>query len=122
MNISVPITDGWQRHNKVKQAQYSLDKTRNSMNQFKQAIDFQIINARTTLASAIAALNNQEENKVLAEKVFNSTKIKYAQGLGSSFEVLQSETDLQTALGSYYQALYNAGIARIAYQRALGKL
>jgi outer membrane protein TolC len=122
MNISVPIMDGWQRHNKVKQAQYSLDKTRNSVNQFKQAIDFQIINARTTLASAIAALNNQEENKVLAEKVFNSTKIKYAQGLGSSFEVLQSETDLQTALGSYYQALYNAGIARIAYQRALGKL
>lgn len=122
MNISVPITDGWQRHNKVKQAQYSLDKTRNSVNQFKQAIDFQIINARTTLASAIAALNNQEENKVLAEKVFNSTKIKYAQGLGSSFEVLQSETDLQNALGSYYQALYNAGIARIAYQRALGKL
>jgi outer membrane protein len=122
MNISVPITDGWQRHNRVKQAQYSLEKTRNSMNQFKQAIDFQIINARTTLASAIAALNNQEENKVLAEKVFNSTKIKYAQGLGSSFEVLQSETDLQNALGSYYQALYNAGIARIAYQRALGKL
>jgi outer membrane protein TolC len=122
MNISVPITDGWQRHNRVKQAQYSLDKTRNSVTQFKQAIDFQIINARTTLASAIAALNNQEENKVLAEKVFNSTKIKYAQGLGSSFEVLQSETDLQNALGSYYQALYNAGIARISYQRALGKL
>lgn len=122
MNISVPITDGFQRHNRVKQAQYSLEKTRNSMAQFKQAIDFQIINARTSLASAIAALNNQEENKVLAEKVFNSTKIKYAQGLGSSFEVLQAETDLQNALGSYYQALYNAGVARIAYQRALGKL
>lgn len=122
MNISVPITDGFQRHNKMKQAQYSLDKTRNTMNQFKQAIDFQVINARTSLSSAIAALNNQEENKVLAEKVFNSTKIKYAQGLGSSFEVLQSETDLQNALGSYYQALYNAGIARIAYMRALGKL
>ncbi len=122
LNISVPITDGWQRHNKIKQSQYTLDKTRNSMDQFKQAIDYQIINARTTLASAIAALNSQEENKVLAEKVFNTTKIKYQQGLGSSFEVLQAETDLQNALGSYYQALYYAGIARIAYQRALGKL
>ncbi len=122
LNIRVPITDGWQRHNKIKQSQYTLDKTRNSMTQFKQAIDFQIINARTTLASAIAALNSQEENKALAERVFNTTKIKYQQGIGSSFEVLQAETDLQNALSSYYQALYNAGIARIAYQRALGKL
>ncbi len=122
VNLRVPITDGWQRHNKVKQSQYTLDKTRNSIDQFKQAIDFQIINARTTLASAIASLNNQEENKVLAEKVFNTTKIKYQQGLGSSFEVLQAETDLQNALSNYYQALYYAGIARIAYQRALGKL
>lgn len=92
------------------------------MEQFKQAIDYQIINARTTLSSAIAALNNQEENKALAEKVFNTTKIKYQQGIGSSFEVLQAETDLQNALSSYYQALYYAGVAKIAYQRALGKL
>lgn len=122
MNIRVPITDGGQRHNKIKQSQYTLDKTRNSMEQFKQAIDYQIINARTTLSSAIAALNNQEENKALAEKVFNTTKIKYQQGIGSSFEVLQAETDLQNALSSYYQALYYAGVAKIAYQRALGKL
>ena len=122
VNLQVPITDGWQRHNRVKQAQYALEKTRNSINQFKQVIDFQIINARTSFLNAIAVLNNQDENKVLAEKVYNTTKIKYEQGLGSSFEVLQAETDLQVALTNYYQALYNAGIARIAYQRALGKL
>jgi outer membrane protein TolC len=122
VNIRVPIIDGGQRINKVKQAQYTLEKTRNNINQFKQAIDFQVINARTSLSNAIAVLDNQEENKVLAEKVFNTTKIKYEQGLGSSFEVLQAETDLQVALTNYYQALYNAGIARIAYQRALGKL
>jgi outer membrane protein TolC len=122
INISVPITDGFQRHNRVKQAQYALEKTRNSIDQFEQIIDFQMVNARTTLANSITVLNNQEENKVLAEKVFSTTKIKYEQGIGSSFEVLQAENDLQTALTNYFQALYNAGIARIGYQRAVGKL
>lgn len=122
INISVPLTDGFQRHNRVKQAQYALEKTRNNIDQFKQVIDFQLVNARTTLANSIAVLNNQEENKVLAEKVFQTTKIKYEQGIGSSFEVLQAENDLQTALTNYFQALYNAGLARISYQRALGKL
>jgi outer membrane protein TolC len=122
VNLSVPITDGFQRHNRVKQAEYTLEKTRNSRKQFEQYIDFQVMNARTSLTNAIAAYNNQQENKELAEKVFNTTRIKYEQGLGSSFEVLQAETDLQTALNNYYSSLYGAGIARIAYMRALGKL
>jgi outer membrane protein TolC len=122
VNLSIPITDGFQRHNRVKQAEYTLEKTRNSRKQFEQYIDFQIMNARTSLTNAIAAYNNQQENKELAEKVFNTTRIKYEQGLGSSFEVLQAETDLQTALNNYYSSLYSAGIARIAYMRALGKL
>jgi outer membrane protein TolC len=122
VNVSVPITDGWQRHNRVKQAQYSLEKTRNSIDRFQQAIDYQIINTRNSLSNAIVALNNQEENKALAERVFETTKIKYEQGLGSSFEVLQAETDLQVALTNYYQALYNAGVARITYMQSLGQM
>jgi outer membrane protein len=122
VNISVPITDGWQRYNKVKQAQYNVQKTKNTLDRFKQVIDYQIINTRTSLSNAIVALNNQEENKALAERVFESTKIKYEQGIGSSFEVLQAETDLQVALTNYYQALYNAGIARITYMQSLGKM
>ena len=122
VNISVPIFDGNQRRNKVKQAQYSLEKNRNSLKQFEQLVDFQIVATRTQLVNAVSALNMQEENKALAEKVYNTTKIKYEKGLGSSFEVLQSETSLQDALNNYYQAIYNAIIAKIGYRRALGKL
>lgn len=68
------------------------------------------------------ALNAQIENKELAERVFETTKVKYQRGLGSSFELLQTETALQEALGNYYQALYNGVIAKINYMRALGKL
>ncbi len=122
VNLRVPLTDGNQRRHRLTQANYSLEKNRNTEAQFKQAIDVQIISARSTLTNALATLKNQVENKELAEKVFNSTRIKYQQGLGSSFEVLQAETDLQTAFNNYYQALYDAGIARVGYMRALGKL
>jgi outer membrane protein TolC len=122
LSFNVPIFDGNQRKNKVKQAQYALDKNRNSLKQFEQYVDFQIIASRTQLVNAISTLNNQEENKALAERVFYTTKTKYEKGLGSSFEVLQSETSLQDALSNYYQAIYNAVIAKISYRRALGKL
>ena len=122
LSVNVPIFDGNQRRNKVKQAQYSLEKNRNSLKQFEQLVDFQIVATRTQLVNAISALSTQEDNKQLAERVYNTTKTKYEKGLGSSFEVLQSETSLQDALSNYYQAIYNAIVAKIGYRRALGKL
>jgi outer membrane protein len=122
VSLNVPIFDGNQRRNKKKQAEFALEKNRNSIKQFQQLVDFQIVASRTQLVNSISALNTQEENKALAEKVYNTTKVKYEKGLGSSFEVLQSETSLQDALSNYYQAIYNAIIAKIGYRRALGKL
>jgi len=64
----------------------------------------------------------QEKNMQLAERVYNSVKKKYEQGLGSSFEVLQSDTDMQQAQSNYFRALYDAIIARVSYLKALGTL
>jgi outer membrane protein TolC len=58
----------------------------------------------------------------LAEKVYNTEKKKYEAGLGSSFSILQSDTDMQTAQLNYFKALYDAVIAKVSYLKALGKL
>ncbi|TAD86189.1 MAG: TolC family protein [Bacteroidetes bacterium] len=122
LNITMPLYDGGQRRQRIQQAMYAAEKNANTISQVKQVIDLEIVLARTQLTNAISAINVQEDNKALAEKVYETTKIKYEKGLGSSFEVLQSETSLQESLNNYYQALYNAVIARIGYSRALGKL
>jgi outer membrane protein TolC len=70
----------------------------------------------------LLSLDVQERNLQLAQRVYNSTKLKFEQGVGSSFEVLQSDTDYQTAQSNYFNALYNAVIAKISYLSALGKL
>jgi outer membrane protein TolC len=58
----------------------------------------------------------------LAQKVYNTTKRKYEQGLGSSFELLQTETSYEAAQSNYFQALYDAVVAKITYYRSLGRL
>ena len=58
----------------------------------------------------------------LDENVYNTTKKKFEQGLGSSFEVLQADTEMQTAQSNYFNALYNAIVAKVSYQYSLGKL
>jgi outer membrane protein TolC len=122
LNINMPIFDGFQRRYKMEQAQLTAEKTENNLTFLKQAIDFEQSITKNTLRSALADLDLQERNMQLAEKVFNTTKLKYQEGLGPSFEVLQADTELQRAQANYFNALYNAIVARISYQSSLGRL
>lgn len=123
ININVPLFDGFQRRYKVQQSQLRLEQVDNNINNIKQVIDLQQTIARQTLLTAITNLDVQEKNMLLAERVYNTTKVKYEQGVSTfSYEVILAQSDLITAQSNYYNALYNAVVARIDYLQSLGKL
>jgi outer membrane protein TolC len=122
LNVSIPIFDGFQRKYRVVQSQLNVEKVENTIENVKQAIDFEQVATKESLRNALLNLDAQERNMQLAERVYNATKLKFEQGLGSSFEVLQADADFQTAQSNYFNALYNATVAKISYQYSLGKL
>lgn len=122
LNISVPLFDGQQKKQKIRQSQYTLDKLNNSLDNLKKGIDLERTVAKNTLTNALLNMDMQEKNMELAEKIYNTEKKKYEEGIGSSFAILQSDTDLQLAQSNYFKALYDAVIAKVSYLKALGKL
>jgi outer membrane protein TolC len=122
INVSVPIFDGFQKKNRIRQSEFTLEKVQNTLDMTKKSIDMEKTVAKNSLINAIVAMDAQEENMELAVKVYNSVKIKYEQGVGSSFESLQADTDLQQAQSNYFRAMYEAALAKINYLKALGKL
>ncbi|MGZ5253415.1 MAG: TolC family protein, partial [Flavitalea sp.] len=122
LNLNVPIFTGLQRNRRIEQAELNLEKTTNSIDNLKRAIDLQQVASFSQLKNSLSSLDIQTRNTELAERVYNSTKLKFEQGLGSSFEILQAETSLEEAQGNYFQALYEAVVARFSYLRSLGKL
>ncbi|WP_207491956.1 TolC family protein [Aridibaculum aurantiacum] len=122
LNVNVPIFDGFQRKQRVEQSRLNLQKLENTIGNVKQAIDLQQVVTQKSLTNALLNLDAQDRNMKLAESVYATTKKKFEQGLSSSFEVLQADTELQNAQSNYFTALYNAIVARIGYQSSLGKL
>jgi len=122
LNINIPIFDGFQRKYKIQQSRYSVEKAGNSLDYIKQVIDLEQLATRETLKNSLLNLDAQQRNMDLAQRVFNTTKTKFQEGVGNSFEVLQADADYQTAQANYFSALYNAIVAKISYQKALGKL
>ena len=122
LSVNLPIFDGFQKKYKIKQSQFTLEKIQNTLDETKKGIDLERAVAKNTLINSILAMDAQEKNMELAQRVFNTVKTKYANGVGSSIETLQADTDLQQAQSNYFRALYDAVLAKIVYIRSLGKL
>jgi outer membrane protein TolC len=122
LQVNMPIFSGFSKNQKIKEASYNLQKHQNTIKNVEQSIDLQKTVARKTLVNNLKIMDASEKNMQLAQNVYNTTKKKYEQGLGSSFEVLTADTDLQNAQSNYFTALYNALIAKVNYMKALGKL
>ncbi|MEP7230678.1 MAG: TolC family protein [Ginsengibacter sp.] len=122
LRLNVPIFDGGAKNARIAQARYNVMKTENSLDNLKESIDNDIAQARINMKSAMLTLDNQKRNIELAQQVYNTTKLKYEQGLGSNQEINQAQTDLVTAQNNYYGSLYDAINAKIDFQRAAGKL
>lgn len=122
IKLSVPLFDGNARNARISKARLELNKVKNTQTLLAQSIDMEVANSRNKIKAAITTLKNQRENVGLAEKVYNTTKLKYEQGLGSNMEIYNAETDLKMAQNNYYGALYDAVIAKIDFQKAIGQL
>jgi outer membrane protein TolC len=122
LSVNIPIFDGFQKKYKIQQSKFTLEKVQNTLDQTMKGIDLERTIAKNTLTNAILTMDAQEKNMQLAERVYTTVKKKYEQGVGSSFEILQADTDFQQAQSNYFRALYDAIIAKISYQKALGKL
>lgn len=122
LNLNIPIFDGFAKDSRIKSARLAMQKTENQMNDLKNQIDQEVDKSVITIRNAIVTLDLQRQNMALAQEVYNQTKLKYDNGLGSNLEITVAETDLRTAQTNYYTALYDAIVARIDYLKAIGKL
>ncbi|GAA4784707.1 TolC family protein [Olivibacter ginsenosidimutans] len=122
LTLKVPIFDGFARRSRVRQSEVELQKInqdiRNTSNSLKMAYD----NATNQLKNSLTTIKTQEENKQLAEEVFNSTQNNYQNGLASLTDLLTSETDLVAAQNSYNEALLKYKVAQIELIKSNGNI
>lgn len=122
IKINAPIFDGGARNARIGRAKLEVQRSNNNLDILKSSIDNDIAQSVLRTRSALKAIEAQQRNIILAEQVYNSTKLKYEQGLGSNQEIYSSQTELQVAQNNYYGSLYDLINAKIDFLKASGKL
>lgn len=122
IKLNVPIFDGFGRKAKVERANVALTIARNQVNDLKRGITLEVENARVEYLTMKQRVESQKKNLALAEKIYNTTQIKYTEGVGSSIELTQSEQSLYQSQENYIQARYQLLLAKRKLDRALGNI
>lgn len=122
LNINVPIFSGFAKDARIDKARLQLQQTLNNMEALKLSIDKEVQQASNTYRSALATLDNQKRNMELAQQVYDQTRLKFQNGIGSNTEIATAQSDLSVAQNNYILATYDAINAKIDYLKATGKL
>lgn len=121
-SLSIPIFDGFLKSNKIQKNKLQAKQLMESFDQLENSIDLQIQQSKTNMTNAMDNMRAQKENMELAEEIYNVTKIKYQEGVGSNLEVVEADADYKEAQTNYYNALYEALVAKVELEKAYGKL
>ncbi len=120
LQLNIPIFGGFKRTNQVKEARLNIERTNNTLDSQKLAINFEVERSKTIFKNSLLQLESQDRNLELANSVVDLSQRKYKAGVGSNLEVNQAQTELLRAQNNYFSSLLEAVTAQSDLQKALG--
>jgi outer membrane protein TolC len=120
MSLRVPIFAGGMTRSKIAETNIKIEKAKNELANFDRYAEFEYLNAKNGYAVNLKQAENQKSNLALAQRIYDKATLKYKEGVGSTLEMMQAETELRTANNNYMNAIYDLVLSKIEFQHATG--
>lgn len=105
VSLNIPIFSSLGRTAATQRAKIDLDKANENLIQVEQELQLQIATAKSDYQFAIEDFNNKKQNLDLAERIEKKNETKFFEGIASSFDLRQAQTQLYSAQQEYLQAM-----------------
>ena len=122
IGLQLPLFDGFYKKSKIDQVRIKIKQNENNKSDALRGINLEINQALNSYKEAKKTLQLQEQNKQLAELIYNTTSTKFKEGVGSSFEAVSADNEFTQAKINYINALYELNVAQINLKKAYGTL
>jgi len=119
-SLVIPLTTSGGNISRIKQAELNLRKTQNNKSLLKQNLILGVNTARNKLINEYETYLTQKQNVVLAEKIYTRSLVKFKQGVITSTELTQVNTQYYNSQSAYYAAMLNVLNAKAELDKILG--
>ncbi|WP_298485025.1 TolC family protein [uncultured Maribacter sp.] len=105
IDLNIPIFSSLKRSASTQRAKIELEKAKTQLQEAEQQIRLQLENAKSNYILAIENYQTTKDNLSLAERIEKKNQIKYFEGLATSFELRQAQTQLYSTQQEYLQSM-----------------
>ncbi len=104
-DLSIPIFSSLGRSASTQRAKIAFEKAKTQLVEAESQIRLQLERAKSDFTLAIEQYETSKENLRLSERIENKNQVKYGEGIASSFELRQAQTQLYGAQQEYLQSM-----------------
>ena len=119
VSLNVPIFSSFSRKAKTAQAKIALETADLRLEETKQMLSLQAQKAKNDYQISIENYQTSKRNASLAERIEKKQRIKFFEGISSSFDLLQAQNQLYTQQQNYIQSMLNVIAKKATLENAL---
>lgn len=105
VSLNIPLFSSGMRSAATQRAKINLAKSENNLTETEQQLKLKVESAKSNYQFSIEEYNNKKRNINLAERIEKKNQTKYFEGIGSSFELRQAQTQLYSAQQELLQSM-----------------
>ncbi len=120
-DLSIPIFSSFKRSATTQRAKIALQKAKTELLETSEKLRLQLERSKSDYILSIEQYSTSKENLGLAERIEQKNQIKYQEGIASSFDLRQAQTQLYSAQQEYLQSMVNVINSKTALEIILNK-
>ncbi|MGB0980515.1 MAG: TolC family protein [Winogradskyella sp.] len=105
VTMNIPIFSSGLRNAATQRAAIHLEKAENTLTETEQKLKLKMASAKSNYQFSIEDYENKKQNLKLAERIAQKNQAKFFEGIGSSFELRQAQTQLYAAQQELLQTM-----------------
>jgi outer membrane protein TolC len=119
VSLNVPIFSSFSRRAKTAQAKIALENADIRLEETKQHLSLQAQKAKSEYQLSIENYSTTKKNVGLAERIEKKQRIKFFEGISSSFDLLQAQNQLYAQQQNYIQSMLDVIAKKATLENAL---
>lgn len=105
VNLSIPIFSSLGRSAATQRAKINYEKAKDEFIEIEQNLRLQLETVKNEYQFAVEDLDIKKQSLALAERIESKNQTKFFEGIGSSFDLRQAQTQLYNAQSELLQAM-----------------
>ncbi|GAB7258076.1 TolC family protein [Polaribacter sp. OB-PA-B3] len=119
VSLKIPIFSSFGRSAKTAQAKIALETADLRLQEIKQKLSLEAQKAKNDYQISIDNYQTNKKNVGLAERIEKKQRVKFFEGISSSFDLLQAQNQLYTQQQNYIQSMLEVIAKKATLENAL---